>query len=40
MPTDIKSMMYSINNLKPLAESINFVNPYANRFSMFNLTNR
>lgn len=40
MPTDIKSMMYSINNRKPLAESINFVNPYANRFSMFNLTNR
>ena len=40
MSTDIKSMMYSINNLKPLAESINFVNPYANRFSMFNLTNR
>lgn len=40
IPTDIKSMMYSINNLKPLAESINFVNPYANRFSMFNLTNR
>lgn len=40
IPTDIKSMMYSINNRKPLAESINFVNPYANRFSMFNLTNR
>ena len=40
MPTDIKSMMYNINNLKHLAESINFVNPYANRFSMFNLTNR
>lgn len=39
MPTDIKSMMYSVNNRKPLTESINFVNPYANRFAMFNLTN-
>ena len=38
MPTSINSMIQGVNNYKPFTESINFENPYVNRFvSKYNL---